>query len=248
LDPISFARLWPEAVASVRRHADLLWPTAAAFFFLPQLLASRQINGRLPNQWFQGDDLVRDTLALALVLVSAIVGQLVVARIVAADGTAGAPFGQVLGGALALVPAALAAWLIRGIGIVTGFWLLVIPGLWLFTRLLLVVPLIATGTSDPVTALKASWDLTRDRAFRLFGMMALLFTGYVLLLLGIGGLSAAVGVIGTVAAGTPAQGWGVARWLVEMIGAGAAAAFDTFYAAFVATIMVALRALPRKGD
>lgn len=242
MDPISFARLWPEAVQAVRRHADLLWPTAAAFFFLPQLIASRQIDGRLPNQWFQGDDLLRDSAAIALVVVSAVLGQLVVARVIVADGTGGDSFGRLMRGALLLVPAALAAWLIRGIGIAAGFWLLVIPGLWLFARLLLVVPLIATETPDPVAALKQSWELTRNRALRLFGMMAMLFVGYALLLLAIGGLAAAVGVVTTMAAGMPDQGWGIARWLVEMIGAGAAAAFDTFYAAFVATILLALKA------
>lgn len=245
MDPISLARLWPEAVAGVRRHADLLWPSAAAFFFLPQLIASRQIDGRLPNQWFQGDDVVRDCAAIALVILSAILGQMVVARVVIADGTGGGSFGQLLRGALLLVPVALAAWLIRAIGIVAGFWLLVIPGLWLFARLLLVVPLVATEGTDAVAALKRSWALTRDRALRLFGMMAMLFAGYAVLLLAIGGLAAAAGVVTTMAVGAPDQGWGIARWLVEMVGAAASAAFDTFYAAFVATTLMALKALER---
>lgn len=241
MDPISFGRLWPETVAAVRRHADLLWPLAAAFLFLPQLLVARHVNDRLPAQLFKGENLPGDALAAILLILASLLGQLVMARLIARDGTDGEPLGTLLRSALPLLPAAVAVTLIQGIGTGFGLFLFVIPGVWLYCRLLLVLPLVATGHRDPVEAVVTSWSLTKGHAFRLFGMVLTLLFGFLLLAIGINGVGAAAGVISTLATGGQADGWSFARWLFEVIGAAASSAMGTFYIAFLAVVMQALK-------
>ena len=246
MDPISFGQIWPATVAGVRRHGDMLWTIAAAFLFLPQLLFARQVNDRTPDQLFKGEHVAMDAAAVLLVLAGTLIAQLMIARLIARGGTGGQPLAHDLGAALRLFPAALALFLIQGIATGLGLFLFILPGLWILTRLSLVIPLVATAHPDPLDALKASWALTSGRAFRLFGMIAVLITGFMLLSLGILGLGSALGVISTLATGTSAQGWGIGRWLFEMLNAGASAAFGTFYIAFITTLMLALKQHPAR--
>ncbi len=245
MDPISFGRLWPETVAAVRRHTDLLWPLAAAFLFFPQLLVARHVNDRTPQEMFTGAALPGDLLAVSGLVLMSVVGQLVMARLIARDGTDGETLGALLRNALFLLPAGVAVTLIQGLGTGIGLFLFVIPGLWLYCRLLLVLPLVATDHGDPIEAVKASWALTSGRALKLFGMVATLLLGFLLLALGINGIGAAVGVISTLAAGGTAEGWGIGRWLFEILGAAASSAMGTFFIAFLAVLMQALKAETR---
>jgi hypothetical protein len=248
LDPLSFGRLWPETVASVRRHTELLWPLAAAFLFLPQLLVARHVNSRTPQEMFTGDALVGDILAVAFLFLMSIAGQLVMARLIARDGTDGETLGSLLRTALTLIPAAVAVSMIHGIGAGFGLFLFVIPGLWFYCRLLLVMPLDATDQRDPIEAIKASWNLTSGHALRIFGMVGILLLGFLLLALGINGIGAAVGVISTLAAGAAEDGWGIGRWLFEILGAATSSAMGTFYIAFLAVLMQALKSETRAAD
>ncbi|PZU50759.1 MAG: hypothetical protein DI568_03145 [Sphingomonas sp.] len=244
MDPISFGQIWPRTVASVRRHGDMLWSLAAAFLFLPQLLFARQMNDRPPEQWFKGELAIGDGVAVALVVLCSILSQIMMARLLVRDGTGGQPLGQDLKAAFRLFPAALAVLMLQGLATGFGLFLLILPGLWIFTRLSLAMPLVATDQPDPINALKTSWALTSGRTFKVFGMIFVIILGFMLLSVGIMGIGAALGVISTIAAGTPAEGWGVGRWLFELLNAGASAAFGTFYVAFITTLMMALKKHP----
>jgi hypothetical protein len=244
LDPLSFGRLWPETVAAVRRHTDLLWPVAAAFLFFPQLLFAWQAGDRTPDMLFQGDKVLGDGLAVLLLILAGLVGQLVMAMVIARNGTGGETLGALLKRAFALLLPALAVSLIQGIGVGFGFVLLVIPGLWLLARLALVLPLVATDHPDPIEALRASWALSKGRALRILGVLSVLLLGFLLLSIGITGLGAAVGVISTIATGGPDTGWSVGRWLFEAIGAAASAAMGTFYIAFLTILTGVLKQTP----
>lgn len=244
MDPISFGRLWPETVAAVRHHADLLWPLAAAFLFLPQLLVARHVNDRLPNQLFKGEDLPGDALAAVLLILASLLGQMVMARLIARNGTDGQTLGTLLRQAIPLLPAAVAVTLIQGIGTGFGLFLFVIPGIWLYCRLLLVLPLVANGHRDPVEAVTTSWALTKGQALKIFGMVAILLFGFLLLAIGINGVGAAAGVISTLATGGVADGWSFARWLFEVVGAAASSAMGVFFIAFLAVLMQALKSNP----
>jgi Membrane domain of glycerophosphoryl diester phosphodiesterase len=225
-------------------HTDLLWPLAAAFLFLPQLLVARHVNDRTPDQMFTGDALPGDALAAVLLILASLLGQLVMARLIARDGTDGEALGTWLRQAVALMPAAVAVTLIQGIGTGFGLFLFVIPGLWIYCRLMLVLPLVATGHRDPIEAITASWQLTKGRALRLFGMVAVLLLGFLLLAIGINGIGAAVGVISTLAAGGVEEGWGIGRWLFEILGSAASSAMGVFFIAFLTILMQALKSQP----
>jgi hypothetical protein len=258
LDPISFGRLWPETAAAVRRHADLLWPLAAAFLFLPQLLLARHIADRTPDQIFVGDAFLGDAIALGLLLLVSTVGQLAMARIVWNDGTGGQTLGAELRTAIARLPAAmaalfmlvilftLAAFLPASLAVLLGgsavapIVAVLVAGVWLAARLGIVIPLLATDHPEPISAIGSAWRLTKGRALRIIGMLAMLFTGFLLLVLAIGGIGAAVGVISTIATGQLESGWGIGRWLFELVNAAASAAVGTFYIAFLALLARAL--------
>lgn len=260
MDPVSFGRLWPETVAAVRRHADLLWPIAAAFLFLPQLLLARHVAGRTADQLFKGTAFASDMVALGLLVIVSTFGQLAVARLVALDGTQGRTLGAELSAAVVRLPAALAAFMatlllfsvaafvpaalafLLGGGTSAAIAAVLLAGLWLMARLAIVLPLLATGAPDPFAAIAEAWRLTRGRSLRIIGMLATLLLGFLLLVVGISGLGAAAGVISTLAVGPAAEGWGIGRWLFELANAAASAAMGTFYMAFLAILTGALQA------
>ena len=245
MDPLSFGRLWPETLATARRHGELFSPIAGLLLFLPQLLFNWHVGDALPAELFKGERMPGDALALALLLLVSLIGQLSITFIAVNDGTAGLTVGEVLKRSLFLLVPALAASLIQGLSVGFGLVLLVLAGLWLLARLVVVMPVVATRTRDPLEALRESWRLTDGHALRIIGMLAILIFGFILLSLGINGLGAAIGVLSTVAAGQPAEGWGVGRWLFEVLAAGASAAIGVVYLCFLATLYRALAAAPR---
>lgn len=263
MDPISFGRIWPETVARVRRHTDLLWPLAAAFLFLPQLLVARHVADRTPGQLFTGEALVGDAFAIALLLLFSTFGQLVMARIVAHDGTRGQTLGTELRVALSRLPVAIAslfilvilfmfasflpaalAFLVGG-GNAGAILAVVLCGFWLAARLGIVLPLVATNQPEPVSAITTAWRLTRGRTLRIAAMLTTLLLGFLLLFIGIAGLGAAAGVISTMATGPAVEGWGIGRWLYELINTAASAALGTFYIAFLTVLAQALGNRPQ---
>jgi len=245
LDPLSFGRLWPLTLAVVKRHAELLVPVALAFLFLPQLLFNWRVGDALPDELFGADRLAGDLGALAFLLLFSLIGQLVITFIAARDGTDGLTLAQVLKRSMLLLLPALAASMMQGLAVGFGLLLFILPGLWLLSRLVLVMPLIATDVPDPVNALRTSWRLTEGHALKILGMLAILVLGFIMLSVGINGLGAAVGVISTVATGQPAEGWGLGRWLFESVAALASAFIGTIYLSFIATMHRAMTVLPR---
>jgi hypothetical protein len=262
LDLISFGRLWPETVACVRRHTDLLWPLAAAFLFLPQLLLARHVADRQPDEIFVGDAFPGDAIALGLLLLVSTLGQLVMARIVANDGTGGRTLGAELRAAASRLPAAMAAFLaltvllllaalppamlavVLGGGNLAVVIAVLVAGFWVFARVGIVLPLLATDDPDPMSAIASAWRLTRGRALRIAVMLLTLLAGFGLLLIGIAGIGAAVGVISTIATGPAETGWSIGRWLFELVNAAASAAAGTFYIAFLTRLAEALKQQP----
>jgi hypothetical protein len=242
LQPLSFGQLWSETVAVARRHTDLFVPVAGLFLFIPQLLLNRTLGDALPKDLLGPDRIGSVLAALAMVLLFSLIGQLVISFIAVSNGTAGRTLGNIPRGAVSLFLPLLAVTLMQGIVVGLGFSLLIIPGIFLLARFSVAVPLVATGTSDPVAAISTSWRLTEGHSLAIMGFVAFLFVGLLLISVGIGGLGAAVGVISTVAAGQPAEGWGLGRWLFELLSAGASAMLGVLYICFNARLLVALKA------
>ena len=69
----------------------------------------------------------------------------------------------------------LLAAFVAGLAIVVGLLLLVLPGLYLFTRLYLVVPAVMLGDDGPLEALGNSWDRTEGDVLTVAGVALAVF-------------------------------------------------------------------------
>ena len=69
----------------------------------------------------------------------------------------------------------LLAAFVAGLAIVVGLLLLVLPGLYLFTRLYLVVPAVMLGDDGPLEALGSSWDRTEGDVLTVAGVALAVF-------------------------------------------------------------------------
>lgn len=243
--PLSFAPIWAHTLDLLRRHGELMWPLAAAFLFLPQLLiavvAPEQAAGAKPD--FGRASLV--LLAAGAGIVATLLAQVSIAYIAMNDGTRGEALGHVLKRAWSLTLPALAVALIQGIAIITGLILLIIPGLWMLARLSVALPVLAVGPRDPVEALKESWRLTEGHALRVLGCLVILTLGVLLLYFGIIAIGVAVGAISAIAANAPSEGWSLGRWAFELIGAAAVAGMGVVSMCFYSSLLKVLRQLPR---
>lgn len=236
MDQLAFARIWQETLATARRHAEILVPVAAAFMFLPQLIFGWRLGDATPGELFRGDRLAGDFLVFLPVLLASFLGQLTISFVSFNDGTAGFTLGQLLRRSALLLLPAFAASLMQAIAFGFGFLLFILPGIWLVSRLILAIPILASVQPDPVLALKESWRLTSGNSLRILGMMSMLALGFLLITIGISGIGAAIGVISTIATEQPAEGWGVGRWMFETVMAAASAVLGLLWICFFARL------------
>jgi hypothetical protein len=242
----TFASLWEAVSAALSRERGLIVPIAAAFLFLPQLVLARWMGDIEVNQWFSSGNALRTLAVFVPVAIASLVGQLALSTILLGAG-AGRTVGETLGASAGRVLPAMAANLIQALGFGFGLLLLIVPGFYMLGRLSLVIPLIVSETRDPLEAVRRSWDLTRGRGLQVMGWLALLFLGFLLLSIAVGGLAVAFGVVSTMAGAGAAEGWGVGRWLVELVNAAASAAMTLLLIAFIAELYRQLRAAPAPG-
>lgn len=240
--PLSFGPLWRRTIAVIRRHGDLLWPLAAAMFFLPQLLFAMVEPDRSNGLDLDFAASVPVVATLVAGLLVTVIGQVVVAFVAVQDGTAGLTFGQVIVRSGGLVVPAFAMLLLQGLATVAGILLLIVPGLLLFARLAVALPLLATGPRDPLLALRASWRLTDGNTLRILVSLVTLLAGIFLFYAGVLSLGL---LLGSPDALTASFGrWSMGRWVLELLSAGAVAAIGLVSVAFYSSLLVALRALP----
>ncbi|MCG2842521.1 glycerophosphoryl diester phosphodiesterase membrane domain-containing protein [Sandaracinobacter sp. RS1-74] len=248
-NPLSFGPLWADTLDLVRRHGEILWPLAAAFLFLPQILIAVVTPEQGPNaRPDMGPDMALAMLMLAAGLaglLATLVGQVSVAFLAVHDGTAGLTLGQVIARSARLLLPAMAVVLMQGIAIFVGLLLLIVPGLWLLARFSVALPTVSVGPHDPLEALKESWRLTEGYALKILGALLILTLGMFILYFGILAIGVAVGAIGTIAGGQPETGWSLGRWAFEVIGAAAVAAMGVISICFYSSLLKTLRRLPR---
>lgn len=248
IHPLTFGPVWARTLAVLRGNGAVLWPLAAAFFFLPQLLISYVAPAHAPAKT---QDLAQSFPVLfvgAVALLATLVGQVSVAFIAVKDGTGGLILKQVIARSARLLLPALALVTIQGIAVVLGGLLFIIPGLWLMARLAVAMPIFATGTDDPVEALTNSWRMSEGRALRIFGCLAILLLGVLALYLGMVSVGAATGVIGGKAAVPGASGgWGLGRWVFEVGSNAIVGAIALVSTCFHASLLVAVRQCRRLG-
>jgi hypothetical protein len=98
-------------------------------------------------------------------------------------------------------------------GVSIGVLLLSIALLVVAARMLLLTPLAAAERLGPVAMLKRSWQLSRGRALKLFGLLALIGLLFVLLVFGLG---SAIGSVILLIAGQP-EPWSMSALLLALL-------------------------------
>jgi hypothetical protein len=88
-----------------------------------------------------------------------------------AEGTAQGQFGAVL-----------RVWLLSGIGIVLGFLLLVVPGVFLWIRWFAGVPVAIARGEGAMPALRDSWDMTRGSEWAILAVSAVIYAPFIIML------------------------------------------------------------------
>lgn len=169
---------WQQVAAMFRGNREILITVAGLFFFLPTLIFTLvypeppvSVPGETSQQMIDNMMGYYRTVAPGLLLSSlvSIIGNLAIWRLLLAEG--GTSLGGALSLSLTLFVSYIAASIISGFAIGLGFILLIVPGLYLACRLGLIGPaMMAEKIMNPVTAITASWNYTRNN-----GLIILLF-------------------------------------------------------------------------
>lgn len=239
---LAFAAAWRETFAAVRADASLYATLAAAFVLLPAMIVV--VLG--PGEARSVADLngARLFAQLVVALIGAIAQLAIIAlvcssvptpRAAVARGIAALPglIGASLLTAFALLPAVL---LIQASRQGTPALLLpgliaLLPGLYVVGRLALAVPLLATRTLQPVTALRASWAATAGNGWRILGFLAAIIGLLLLVMLLAGGVAAALASVLTLIG---AKGVGV--FVVALVSAVVASGYTVVNSAGLAIL------------
>ena len=181
--------VWADALGLTRTHWGALIAIAGVFNFLPTLLVNRFYP--MPDLPAGADlpVLVQLTLdyyrhaALPIVLQSFVVmtGSAAMLRLVFAPG-------GTVGGAIAyaalLLPVYSILIVLTNLAVGAGFLLLIVPGLWLWGRLLPAgAAMVAEDRRNPLDALKRGWALSEGHGWLIVGLYLLvLIPGMILIL------------------------------------------------------------------
>lgn len=170
---------WKQVVAMFKGNRDILLAVGGLFLFLPTLafglyygVPPEPAAGASPEQAFTQVFEYYQLVAPGLLVVSVVsmIGNLVIWRLLLAPG--GTTLGGAIGTAASLFFSYLAASFLTGIPIMFGLFLLIIPGLYLASRFSLVGPAMAAEQlMNPITAIQASWNYTRNNGWSILGFL-----------------------------------------------------------------------------
>lgn len=121
--------------------------------------------------------LLASLLSLAVQIIGYfwIQGVLVVLTADVRDGVADHSFGELFARVRPKLGALILAGILAAIGIVIGFILVIIPGLYLLTRWSMIGPAIVIEDLSAGESFRRSHELVRGRAWQVFGLLVLLF-------------------------------------------------------------------------
>lgn len=252
--PLGFWPLWRRTLTVIRGQRELLWPLAGAFFFLPQLLISIFMPDRSLEARLEGSPLLSIVLIAALLLT--ILGQLVVAFIAVHDGTDGLSLRQVIRRAIRLLGPAVVLLLIQGMAALVfllpllspglppaaklgAILVMAVPGLLVFARLAIAMPLLATQTRSPIEALKTSWRMANGVTLRILVSLTTLLAGLLLFYAGIVSFAILLSAPDVLSANIGQ--WSISRWVVELLSALAVAAMGIVSMVFYSSLLTVLQ-------
>jgi hypothetical protein len=234
----SYSAVWNDSVELIRSNAAILMALAGVFFFLPSLAF---LNFFPPPQGSAGGD-PNAALQLILEYYKASMLWMLLVFVVKSIGTISMLMvllgpRTTVGGAIAsspiILPFYIAATLLAFIAGMVGLLFLIVPGLYLFGRLVLVGPVVVVeGQRNPLAAITRSLALTKGNGWAVVGLFILIvLTGYVL-------ISVAVWIVGSVL--TLAVGKDIGAFLALLIQTLGGAALDTVIVALTASLYRAL--------
>jgi hypothetical protein len=239
---LAFAEVWRETFDDARRNYALYATLAAAFVLLPAM-ALRVFGPAAPKTIA---DLNGSWLAIHFIM--ALIGALAQLGIAGlATGAAATP-SAALRRAVSALPGLAAAGLITAFALMPSVFLiqgsqrgypalllpglaLLIPGLFVVARLSLGVPLLATRTLAPTTALRLSWTATAGNGWRILGVLAASLGMFVIAMLLAGGVAAAFGSVLTLFGATTLGGF-----VAALISAAVASAYTIVNSALLAVM------------
>jgi len=238
------AALWAEARAAFDGDRELLGTVGAAALLLPQLILGRYGGALDPAALASADSAL--LVLLLVTLLGQLFAQLFASLVVLAPA---APTGAALiARAARLLPAGLLASLAQSACLVPAIALLLspappaklaglvvlVPGLYLFTRLALALPALAGGAEGAVVALRLSFERTAGQVAALAGRLLPVLAGFILLLMLLGVLLAIL------LAGSPPDAWGPARWIGLLLSTATGAMMTILLALILAILWRAL--------
>ena len=232
----SYSAIWDDTAALLKRHAGLAVPLAGVFLFLPALLIGRFLPHPMATD-------AREFVRLMLEYASANWHWLLLQNLLNMAGTlailflvfvrSGITVAGAIRAALLLLPAYFLASLLGRIGIGIGLALFILPGLYLFARLVPLAPaMVAEGRGNPIDGLTRALALSRGRGWAILGLIALVFIAGMTLMWVVNGV---LGMVLLFAAGED-----LGRLLSLVVGSASAAALTVVMTLLYAAIYRAL--------
>jgi hypothetical protein len=178
---LDMAAAWNEAMALLRQHQALLIPIAGVFLFLPALAVGILMPMPEPTPGADANQIIAQmrpyimaTLPFQLlVIVAGTIGQIACTHMLL--GPPGTSVGGAIRLGLLMLPGVLIASLASGMAMGIGLLIFIVPGLYIYARLSMLVPYAAaTGTANPINLIKGSWTMTGDSAWSLLGYLILI--------------------------------------------------------------------------
>lgn len=181
--------VWEDAKAMGLASKDLLSAIAGMFLLLPTIVALQFIKAPEPmKKGAEGAEMLRQYMDHYLANWHIMFSQQLIfsfgslAMLVLLLRRERLTVGESLRAALLLLPGYFIADLAEGLALAFGFFLLVVPGLYLIARFSLIAAVAAAEEqSNPITLLRRSIELTRGNGWRIFLMLAIIFiTGQII--------------------------------------------------------------------
>ena len=198
----SYSAVWDDTLRLVREHGALLAAIAGVFIFLPSLLlgyllpAPESVSTDANEAFQMAMDYYRGNLHwFLLVGVIAMWGSLAVLRLIFPRQ---ATVAGAITAAAALLPFYFLVSLISGFIVGIGFLLLILPGLYLWGRLLPAAPaMVAEERRNPLDALKRGWELSEGHGWLIIGLYLLVAIPAGIMMLVIAQLTGIVFILAT---------------------------------------------------
>lgn len=210
---------WNDTLRLLGQHRELLVAIAGVFVLLPTLTIGLLIPGP-DTAGIEDPNLLIETVSrfildngLWFAIASIVSGYGTLAMLQLMLGEGNRSVSNILGDSLRLLPSYMIAGFISGLAMFSGAMLFILPGIYFYIKFCLTGPAIAAEkTTNPLTALRRSWELTKANSIRIFFfLLVILVTMGVIYLV-------TSGILGTVARlALPAEIAIIAALLVDSV-------------------------------